>query len=69
MKQPQIPLYIVYSPYGDPLLDTINESEEESKQILCRRMYNNEVFSADWEYWESKGATIHKVEIKITALK
>ena len=69
MKQPKVPLFIICDPAGEPLLDTIALTEYEAKQILCRRMYNKEVFSADWEYWESKGATVHKVEIKITALK
>lgn len=69
MKQPKAPLFLVCDPGGEPMLWTIAETEKETKQILCERMYNSEVFSADWDYWQSKGATVHKVEIKITVLK
>jgi len=51
------------------MLWTIAETEKESTQILCEKMYNNEVFSANWDYWKSKGATIREVEIKITEIK
>ena len=69
MKQPQVPLFVVCDPDGEPMLWTIAETEKESTQILCEKMYNNEVFSANWDYWKSKGATVCEVEIKITEIK
>ena len=58
-------LFIVFSPDGEPLFDTLSDSEKESTDILCRRMWDKHVYSADWPYWKSKGASVHRVTITI----
>ena len=58
-------VFIVFDPGGNPLFDTVSESEEESTAALCRRMYDDKVFNADWDYWEAKGAAVKPVTITI----
>lgn len=58
-------LFIVFSPDGEPLFDTVTDSEKESTDILCQRMFDSKVFSADWDYWKSKGATVKPVTVTI----
>ena len=58
-------MFIVFDPNGNPLFDTISGTEKESTDTLCRRIYDDKVFSARWEYWKSKGATVKPVIITI----